>query len=181
VAQLLKSRIAEIIRGQDIESDRAKVNALAAELGVSVLDCAAALLSLYQVNYADEEVSLPSLKIATPIASTIKMVRYRLSVGLKHLITLDILKQVLVEESGVDVNNIKNVSIRHDYTLLELPDAMPPDIFQHLKTVTINQHELDIKRLKPRYKKRGYQRRRLPVANTNSGESKPDKSQDFVL
>ena len=33
---------------------------------------------------------------------------------------------------------------------------MPPDIFQHLKSVEINQHKLDIKRLKSRNnKKRG--------------------------
>ena len=33
---------------------------------------------------------------------------------------------------------------------------MPPDIFQHLKSVEINQHKLDIKRVKMRNnKKRG--------------------------
>jgi hypothetical protein len=61
----------------------------------------------------------------------------------------------LVEESGVDKNNINNVNIQNLYTLIELPDEMPPDIFQHLKSVEINQHKLDIRRVKVRNKKRG--------------------------
>ena len=82
------------------------------------------------------------------------MVRYRLDVGSKHRITLEQLKKVLVEESGVDKNNINNVNIQNLYTIIELPDAMPPDIFQHLKSVEINQHKLDIRRVKARNKKR---------------------------
>ena len=78
------------------------------------------------------------------------MVRYRLEVGIKHGITLEKLKKTLVEESGVDKNNINNVDIKNFYTLMELPDEMPQDIFQHLKSVEINQQKLDIKRIKNR-------------------------------
>lgn len=94
------------------------------------------------------------------IQPCIKMVRYRLDVGGKHQITSEELKKVLVEESGVDWNNINNVNIQSDYTLVELPDEMPQDIFLHLKTVEIKQHKLDIKRVKTRNKKRGNNRRR---------------------
>jgi hypothetical protein len=83
------------------------------------------------------------------------MVRYRLDIGSQHQITLEDLKKILVDESGVDKNNIANVSIRNLYTLIDLPDAMPPDIFQHLKLVEFNQQKLDIKRVKSRNKKRG--------------------------
>jgi hypothetical protein len=86
----------------------------------------------------------------------IKMVRYRLDVGHKHQVTLEQLKRVLIEESGVDKNNINDINIQGDYTLIELPDTMPPDIFLHLKSVEINQHKLDIRRVKARNnKKRG--------------------------
>jgi len=67
---------------------------------------------------------------------------------------LEQLKKVLIEESGVDKNNINNVNIQGDYTLVDLPDAMPPDIFQHLKSVEINQHKLDIRRVRRAIKKR---------------------------
>jgi coenzyme F420-reducing hydrogenase beta subunit len=92
---------------------------------------------------------------------SIKMVRYRLDVGCKHQVTSEELKKVLIEESGVDKNNVNNINIHGDYTLVELPDEMPQDIFLHLKSVEIKQHKLDIKRVKARNKKRGnnYNRR----------------------
>jgi hypothetical protein len=92
----------------------------------------------------------------------IKMVRYRLDVGCNHQITLEELKRILIEESGVDKNNIKIINIQGDYTLVELPDEMPQDIFMHLKSVEIKQHKLDIKRVKARNNKRGNNRGRRP-------------------
>jgi hypothetical protein len=90
----------------------------------------------------------------------IKMVRYRLDVGRNNQITLEELKRILIEESGVDKNNIKNINIQGDYSLVELPDEMPQDIFLHLKSVEIKQHKLDIKRVKARNNKRGNNRGR---------------------
>ncbi len=78
----------------------------------------------------------------------IKMIRYRLSVGSEHRVTAELLKRVLIEESGVDKNNINGINIQANYTMLDLPDAMPLDIFQHLKSVEINHCKLDIKRVK---------------------------------
>lgn len=145
----LKTRLQQILAGGRLQCERETVRAVVAELGVDALDCAAALLSLLQSRQ-------PSAQ--PPAVSTgIKMVRYRLDVGSRHKVTLEELKKVLVEESGVDKNNINNVDIRDAYTLMELPDAMPPDIFQHLKTFEINDRKLDIKRVKPRNnKKRGF-------------------------
>jgi coenzyme F420-reducing hydrogenase beta subunit len=97
---------------------------------------------------------------ADMVQSSIKMVRYRLDVGCKHQVTSEELKKILIEESGVDKNNINNINIQGDYTLVELPDEMPQDIFLHLKSVEIKQHKLDIKRVKARNKKRGNNYRR---------------------
>ncbi|WP_333874912.1 DbpA RNA binding domain-containing protein [Methylobacter sp.] len=104
---------------------------------------------------------------------SIKMVRYRLDVGSQHQVTSEELKKVLIEESGVDKNNINNINIQRDYTLVELPDEMPQDIFLHLKSVEIKQRKLDIKRVKARNKKRSnnYSRRgrqRTPPSNKGS-------------
>jgi hypothetical protein len=174
VLQPLKSQLDKIIKGQNLSSERALVNAIVVELGIDLLECAAALVYLNQANASKDEAVLETVA-TSPQPPTIKMVRYRLNVGIKQQVTVEALKQVLVEESGVDINNIKNLNIRDDYTLVELPDAMPADIFQHLKTVAINQHELDIKRLKARYKKRGgYQHRR------GRGNTQPEQSVDPV-
>jgi len=179
----LKNRILEILNKRNLDAQRALISTVIAELGIDSLTCAAALA--YLTTQSTENTSPPTdLKdkttvhqlptINTPL--TIKMVRYRLDVGRKHRITLEQLKKVLVEESGVDKNNINNINIQNLYTLIELPDEMPPDIFQHLKLVEINQQKLDIRRVKARNKKRGnnYIRRgRKPDAKA-SNES-PDQ------
>lgn len=149
--QLLKNRLQQVLSLQPLDNQRDLISAVAAELDTDILQCAAALL--YLAQNPDGGTTIPETsKPAFPTA--IKMVRYRLDLGHQHQLTLEQLKKILVEESGVDKNNINNVAIRGLYTLLDLPDAMPADIFQHLKSVEINQRKLDIKRVKIR-KKRG--------------------------
>jgi len=170
----LKNRILQILNSNNLEAQRNLISAITAELEIDNLTCAAALVHLMQItcpldNLADKKIELkPSTKNHR---SNIKMVRYRLDVGSKHQVTVEALKKVLIEESGVDKNNISNVNIQGLYTLIELPDEMPPDIFQHLKSVEINQHKLDIRRVKNRNnKKRGnHHIRRGRQQNPKSG------------
>ena len=108
--------------------------------------------------------SMEALAMAsTTIPAGIKMIRYRLNVGSQHQINPEVLKKVLIEESGVDKKNINIISVQNDYTLVELPDEMPQDIFMHLKSVEIEHHKLDIKRVKARNKKN--RNRRKKAAN----------------
>ena len=174
----LKNRIQQILNSENLDTQRAFISTISAELGIDSLTCAAALTYLTQ---AVENTSLPAFpgdkKTVTQSKSAlagIKMVRYRLDVGSKHRVTLEQLKKVLVEESGVDKNNINNVNIQNLYTLIELPDEMPPDIFQHLKSVEINQHKLDIRRVKARNnKKRG----KAYIRRGRKRDFKPDNEQ----
>lgn len=154
--ELLKNRLQQILNSMNLDAQRTLISAIAAGLEIDSVTCAAALLHLIQticppVFLADQKTTLQSSKSGQP---GIKMVRYRLDVGSKHQVTPEELKKVLIEESGVDKNNINNVNIQGLYTLIELPDEMPPDIFQHLKSVEINQHKLDIRRVKTRNNKR---------------------------
>lgn len=158
----LKNRLQQIINRENLDSQREFISTLAAELKTDSLTCAAALVYLTQsIENTAPPAFLGDRKTGHQlpvknIAPGIKMVRYRLDVGSKHHISLEQLKKVLVEESGVDKNNIHNINIQSLYTLIELPDEMPPDIFQHLKSVEVNQHKLDIRRVKARNnKKRG--------------------------
>ena len=158
----LKDRIEQVLNSVNLDTQRALIVAITAELGIDGLTCAAALTYLTQTTASSSNPAClwdqkPGNQLTaknTPLA--IKMVRYRLDVGSKHHINMELLKKVLVDESGVDKNNINNVNIQNLYTLIELPDEMPPEIFQHLKSVEINQHKLDIRRVKSRNnKKRG--------------------------
>ncbi|TAL43704.1 MAG: hypothetical protein EPN89_15230 [Methylovulum sp.] len=174
---LLKSRLRHVLDTEPLDAQRHVISALAAELGFDALACAAALLYLAQTGKLPPRPVLEQPPSETEQAGGIKMVRYRLDVGSRHQVTLEDIKKVLVEESGVDKNNINNVAIRGLYTLIELPDAMPPDIFQHLKTVEINQQKLDIRRVKARNsKKRGFPHsRRGSRRNPRSNHESPDQ------
>lgn len=161
----LKQRLHKVLLGTDLACHQQALKKLAGELNTDVLSCAAALLALLE--------PLPTKPSLLSGVTAPKMIRYRLDIGSEHQLTPELLKKVLVDESGVDKNNILNINIRDAYTLIDLPDAMPPDIFQHLKTVEINHQALAIKRIKPRNKKRAgpYRRRSKPIpGKTSSGE-----------
>ena len=131
----LKNRLLKILAVENLETQRNFIKTITHELEIDSLSCAAALI------YLTQQLEAPTSKdknvdgqLPTKNKSfTIKMVRYRLNVGSDHSITTEQLKKALIEESGVDKNNINNINIQRTYTLIELPDEMPPDIFQHLK------------------------------------------------
>jgi ATP-dependent RNA helicase DeaD len=78
------------------------------------------------------------------------MIRYRIEVGQKHNVNVDEIKDIFIEEAGVDRKTIGEVDIRYHYTIIELPEGMPADIYQLLTTVCIHEQKLNIKRLKYR-------------------------------
>jgi hypothetical protein len=150
---ILKNRLQQILQNKNLSGQRELIRDMAAELSVDELDYAAALLYLTHARIKPKAVEPP---IIITTSAEIKMLRYRLAVGVKQKINAEQLKKVLIDEAGVDRKLLTYINIQEDYTVVELPDAMPTDIFQHLKTVEINQHKLDIKRLKQRSnKKRG--------------------------
>ncbi len=133
-------------------------------------DCMDAGGRATQGAVADDCMDAKLAGTSSAVQSGIKMVRYRLDVGCKHQVTSEELKKVLIEESGVDKNNINIINIQGDYTLVELPDEMPQDIFLHLKSVEIKQHKLDIKRVKARNKKRSNNYRRRGRSRTSQSD-----------
>ena len=181
--QLLKDKVQTVVVSQNLEAQRRLVESVAAELNITVLDCAAALVHLNKAiantivpNKISQPQSVAQKPLVNNLPSSIKLVRYRLDVGYQHKVTLDEVKAVLVEESGVDIKNIANLRMLDIYTLVDLPDEMPQEIFHHLKMVEINQQKLDIRRVKPRNKKRGNRmhRRTRPANSPATGEVSRD-------
>jgi hypothetical protein len=170
---MLKNQLEQIINNGNLETQRSQANALAMVLGIDILDLAAALICLSNPDSQNQkpatEDKKPSIKSADSFQSAYKWIRYRLDAGSQHQVTEDELKMLLVNESGVDKNNIHNINIQGTYTLLDLPDNMPQDIFLHLKTVEINQQKLDIKRIKSgNHKKRGKNNRSRRARHRNA-------------
>lgn len=110
------------------------------------------------------------LKPSEPKPEKLKMVRYRLEVGRKHDVSIEEIKNVLINESGVERTKIGYMDIRNHYTLIDLPNGMPTDIFQHLQSVELKQQMLQIKRVNtPR--KRQWQRRKNSNGRPQAKES----------
>jgi DbpA RNA binding domain len=166
----LRDQVQQIIATQNLASQRQLIYAIAAELDISLLDCAAAMacfIETYPDKTHSDTISQPWGKPQNdhqkPLNQyNMRLVRYRLDIGSQHGVALDEIKKVLVEESGVDVKNIVNARIMDSCTLMDLPDEMPQEIFHHLKAVEIHGRKLDIRRVKPRNKKRGNFRHRQP-------------------
>jgi hypothetical protein len=160
--RLLKDQVLKIITSHNLENQRRFIDIVAAESNVSVLDCAAAIAYLYEQSSTvtiPEIVALPkgekqSKREQPSKHHAIKLVCYRLDLGSQNNVEADQIKKVLVEESGVDIKNITNIRIMESYTLIDMPDEMPQEIFHHLKTTEINGQILDIRRVKKRNKKR---------------------------
>ncbi len=139
-----------VIETQTLHEERQMVRHILAELNLELLDCASALLHILQIeggiSMAPESDALDA-PVSDIVSVMPKMVRYRLAVGDKHGASKEVIKDVLVDESGVERKMIRCVDIRNEFTIVELPEGMPEDIFQHLKTIEVQRQKLDIKRL----------------------------------
>ena len=147
-SQVLEKRLAQLIAEQNLDKQRDSVLQAIKKMNVSLLDYTAALLSLTQPQTAGLQ-KTAALQSTKPDKHQYRFVRYRLDVGSQHNVVNEQIQAVLIEESGVDKKRIGRIDIRQNYTLVELPDGMPADIFQLLSEATIGERKLAIKRVKP--------------------------------
>ncbi len=168
-----------VIETQTLHEERQMLRHILAEIDLELLDCAAALLHIQQLEGGmrmapERDVLDPSISDIVTVVP--KMVRYRLAVGHKHGASKEIIKDVLVDESGVERKMIRFVDIRNEFTIVELPEGMPEDIFQHLKTIEIQQQKLDIKKInansnKKRANNARRRKKRMPRLESKDPES----------
>lgn len=150
---LPRKEIQNILKNQNLDFYREKVNKLVLELDVDVQEYAAALVCFIErerrtgtgILHAKQKGPRKKIPVEKPLE--MKMVRYRLDVGRKHHVSVDEIKKILIEESGVEKSRVGKIELHIDYCIVSLPSGMPTDIFFHLKTVLINQKELNISRL----------------------------------
>lgn len=79
--------------------------------------------------------------------SDIPMETYRLQVGARHGVTPRQVVGALANEAGLDGDHIGRVEIAEDYTLVDLPEGMPRDVYRHLQRVYVCNQPLRLKRL----------------------------------
>jgi len=70
---------------------------------------------------------------------------YRIEVGHEHGVKPGNIIGAIANEAGLESQYIGRLSIRGEYSLIDLPDGMPAEVFQHLQKVWVSQHQLRIK------------------------------------
>lgn len=69
---------------------------------------------------------------------------YRVEVGHEHGVKPGNIIGAIANEAGLESGFIGRLSIRGEYSLIDLPDGMPKEVFEHLKKVWVVQHQLRI-------------------------------------
>ncbi|MFV0277345.1 MAG: DEAD/DEAH box helicase, partial [Parahaliea sp.] len=173
-AERFRQRITEVLASRDIAAMRELVNGYQREHGVPVLDIAAALGVLAQgekslpgktsgPGLADassrdaghipgqkplEQPTRPKQKPkAGKNATTAGMERFRIEVGHNHGAKPGNIVGAIANEAEIDSQYIGHIDIFDDYSTVELPEGMPREVFQHLKSVWVSGQRLQISRL----------------------------------
>ncbi|MCQ4165349.1 DEAD/DEAH box helicase [Tahibacter harae] len=74
------------------------------------------------------------------------METFRIEVGHSHGVKPANIVGAIANEAGLDSANIGRIDIRDDYSLVDLPEGMPSDVFKHLKRVWVSGQQLRISR-----------------------------------
>lgn len=72
------------------------------------------------------------------------MERYRIAVGRQHGVKPANIVGAIANEAGLDSRHIGRITIHQDHSTLDLPEQMPREILQHLKTVWVAGQQLQI-------------------------------------
>jgi len=70
---------------------------------------------------------------------------FRIEVGHEHGVKPGNIIGAIANEAGLESQFIGRLSIRDHYSLIDLPDGMPKEVFQHLQKVWVSQQQLQIK------------------------------------
>ena len=105
------------------------------------------------------------------------MATFRIEVGHAHGVKPGNIVGAIANEAGIDSKYIGRIEIYDDYSMLDLPGDMPPDLIDHLKTVWVAGQQLGITRdgEPPAPKKAGLSKkpgaeRRLADKGTSKGK-----------
>ncbi|MYN20181.1 DEAD/DEAH box helicase [Rugamonas sp. FT107W] len=86
----------------------------------------------------------PKKKKEKPGKVTLPMSAFRIEVGSNHAATPSNIVGAIANEAGLEAKHIGRIEIFDTYSMLELPDGMPPDLFKHLGKVWVGGAQLKI-------------------------------------
>ncbi|WP_140908631.1 DEAD/DEAH box helicase [Cognatiluteimonas lumbrici] len=153
VAKFL-GRIDEVLEGDELAPFRELVERYEREHDVPAIEIAAALARLVQgktplLLEAREEPPPPPVRprregLAAMAAPTgrgpgadVGMVTYRIEVGHRNGVQPGNIVGAIANEAELESRYIGRIDIRDDFSLVDLPEGMPPELLQHLKKVRV--------------------------------------------
>lgn len=74
-----------------------------------------------------------------------RLARYRIEVGREHAVTPKDIVGAIANEAGIESRYIGQINLYDDFSVVELPDNLPPEILGVLRKVRVRQQKLDIK------------------------------------
>lgn len=75
------------------------------------------------------------------------MRRYRIEVGHLHDVKPGNIVGAIANEADMESEYIGKITINDEYSTVELPEGMPPEVFQHLRNVWVSGRKLEISEL----------------------------------
>jgi ATP-dependent RNA helicase DeaD len=69
---------------------------------------------------------------------------YRIEVGREHAVTPSNIVGAIANEANLEAKHIGRIDIFDNYSVLDLPEGMPPEILDHLKSVVVSGQKLRI-------------------------------------
>jgi len=87
------------------------------------------------------------------------METYRIEVGHDHDVQPGNIVGAIANEAGLDSKNMGRIDIHDDYSLIDLPEGMPKEVFTDLKKTWVAGQKLNITRVKEAGDKQAPQRK----------------------
>ncbi|WP_348694900.1 DEAD/DEAH box helicase [Duganella fentianensis] len=122
----------------------AKAASKPAKAAAPVSPAASPLAKAARVDANELEEAAPKKKKEKPGKIAIPMSAFRIEVGSNHAATPANIVGAIANEAGLEAKHIGRIEIFDTYSMLELPDGMPPDLFKHLGKVWVGGAQLKI-------------------------------------
>ena len=170
-----RQTLAEKLGHADITSWRPLLEELSNELGQSVDELATGLLALLAeqqglnaklpsapapVNFERQErgernAGNPRDRSERPPRrergeSNVPMDSYRMAVGRAQQVKVSDIVGAIANEAGISSSHIGRIQLFDDFSIVDLPQGMPNDVFQQLKNIRIRGHVMNISRASAR-------------------------------
>ena len=109
------------------------------------------------------------------------MERYRIEVGRNHKVMPGNIVGAIANEAGIESKFIGRIDIYDDYSLVDLPEGMPKELFNTLKKAWVSGQQLNISRLSKEKSSTGRKpasTEARPKSKVKSKEKSKEKSKD---